>query len=138
MPRALAGKEMIAVYRMIFDSAAAWLPSVSMLGVSRLERAHRERLRVCTGLKKTTPTESVYLETDVVSINVKAKRKGIIAYGKAMSASVGDMKSNMCEKEVRTRLKAKKGWKVKVKDEWEKLNIYIQLYIFNSDYPYSN
>ena len=55
-----------------------------------------------------------------------------------MSASVGDMKSNMCEKEVRTRLKAKKGWKVKVKDEWEKLNIYIQLYIFNSDYPYSN
>ena len=72
---------------------------------------------------KTAPTESVYLETDVVQISAKAKRKGIIAYEKAMRAIEGDIRRKMCEKEVRTRLKAKKGWRVKAKDDCEKLNM---------------
>ena len=40
-----------------------------------------------------------------------------------MRASEGDMRRKMCEKEVRTRLKAKKWCRVKAKDECEKLNM---------------
>ena len=74
--------EMIALYKMLLEScvwyaSSAWLPWVSKC-------LQREGLRVCTGLTKTAPTESVNLEAGIDSIIVNAKRKGMFEYEKVM------------------------------------------------------
>ena len=63
---------------------------------------------MCTGLTKTAPTESVYLEAGIDPSSENAKRKGMIEYEKAMGAKHDDPRRILCERVVSARLKAKK------------------------------
>ena len=43
---------------------------------------------MCTGLTKTAPIESVYLEAGIYPISVNAKRKGMIKYEKSIEQNM--------------------------------------------------
>jgi hypothetical protein len=121
--RALAGHSwgwdttsLTRIYQAVVESvcwyaSAAWHPWLSCTHLEKLERAQREGLRAAVGLTATSPTEAVYLESDIIPIRTAARSKSIIAYEKAIRMDPEAPLRKISERQGRRRLAANKGWR---------------------------
>ena len=121
--RCLAGKDwgrsqdsMKALYSTYIRSALeyaspAWFPWISKTAKQALERVQNEALRIMTRMAKDTPEEFLRLQTGIEPITGRLEKNSMILREKHMRLEPEDSRRLLAEKEVKSRLKSKIGWR---------------------------
>ena len=111
-----AAKDAKIVYRSYVRPVAeyccgAWLPSTKATNRATLDRCQNRAARIITGCCRSSPTELLHCEADVVPFSVIGEVATAVAYEKAMRLPVDNPRAAAASESVRRRLKSQPSWR---------------------------
>ena len=100
-------------------AAPTWYPWISKTSRNKLEQIQNECLRSMTRMAKTTPLEFLRLQAGSEPLEARIEKNCMIQWERFARLEQDDSRRVLAEKEVKTRVKTKAGWREKTKGKMD-------------------